>query len=77
MMNDFSLPRYNFLGIMSTIGGSLGLYLGISLLDSYRLIGSFVQVLANWRNVMKLGQGGGKGLWGLGGSVSSAQEKKI
>ena len=49
----FSLPRYNFLGVMSTIGGSLGLYLGFSLLDSYRVIGAFVQVLANWKDKMK------------------------
>ena len=47
----FSDPRYNFLGVMSTIGGSLGLYLGFSLLDSYRVIGSFCQVLANWREL--------------------------
>ena len=38
---------------MSTIGGSLGLYLGFSLLDSYRVIESFVQLLANWRDFMK------------------------
>ena len=56
MTNYFSLPRYNFLGVMSTIGGSLGLYLGFSLLDSYRVIASLVHVLANWRNFMKIGR---------------------
>ena len=34
----FSKFRYTVFGVLSSIGGSLGLYLGFSLLDGYKVV---------------------------------------
>ena len=38
---------YSGLGVLAQIGGSLGLYLGVSLLDSYKLLDKFLPCVRN------------------------------
>ena len=40
---------YSGFGVLAQIGGSLGLYLGVSLIDSYKLLDKIIPIVSNIR----------------------------
>ena len=44
---------YSSFGVLAQIGGSLGLYLGVSIIDSYKLINKIVPFISNIGSYLK------------------------
>ena len=44
---------YSGFGVLAQIGGSLGLYLGVSLIDSYRLLDRISPLVSNIKTLFK------------------------